>query len=142
MDTKEIFSQSRMERCASLHRAILENWQKTTSSPYTVRATEAISGLTLADLRRQYFAVGAAGDLTEIPFHDMLVVFVMIEHTTAALRRLDKHATEGTIEFKIWTVFPDREAERLLSKIRIETPFDQQPYLSRPLENNRPIDTP
>jgi hypothetical protein len=124
MDTREIFNQSRMERCASIHRAILENWQRTATSPYTVRATESVAGLTLQELRLQYFAVGAGEDLTEIPFHDMLVVFVMIEHTTAALRKLDRNVPEGTIEFKIWTVFPDQEAIRLLSKIRIETPFD------------------
>lgn len=132
MSTKEIFNQSRMERCAAIHRAILENWQKTNASPYTVRATEAVAGLPLNDLRLQYFAVGAGEQLTEIPFHDMLVVFVMIEQTTAAMRRLDKNATAGTIQFKISTVFPDEEALRLLSKIRIETPFDQDPYLPRP----------
>lgn len=130
MGTSEIFNQLRMERCATIHRAILENWQKTTSSPYTVRATASVAGIPLADLRLHYFAVGAGEELTEIPFHDMLVVFVMIEQTTAAMRRLDKTTTAGTIQFKISTVFPDDEALRLLSKIRIETPFDDEPYLS------------
>ena len=69
MDPKEIFSQWRMERCAGIQRAILENWQKSTGSPYTVRATESVAGLTLTELRLQYFAVGAADHLTEIPFH-------------------------------------------------------------------------
>ncbi len=132
MDQGEIFNQSRMERCAAIHQAILENWQKTSTAPYTVRATESISGLPLAEIRLHYFAVGAGDNLTEIPFHDMLVVFVMIERTTAAMRKLDKQANAGTIEFKIWTVFPDDEVRRLLSKIRIETPFDSEPYLRLP----------
>lgn len=132
MGTSEIFNQLRMERCAALQRAILENWQKTTASPYTVRATAAVAGLPLAELRLQYFAVGAGEELIEIPFHDMLVVFVMIEQTTAAMRRLDKSTTAGTIQFKISTVFPDDEALRLLARIRVETPFDDEPFLRLP----------
>ena len=132
MDPREVFNQSRMERCAAIHQAILENWQKSSASPYTVRATEPLAGLPLSELRLRYFAVGAADMLTEIPFHDMLVVFVMIEQTTAAMRRLDKSTSAGTIQFKIWTVFPDAEVLRLLAKIRIETPFDQEPYLRVP----------
>lgn len=132
MDQAEIFNQSRMERCAAIHRAILENWQKSDSSPYTVRATEPLAGLALPEIRLQYFAVGAGDDVTEIPFHDMLVVFVMIEQTTAAMRKLAPNTSAGTIQFKIWTVFPDTEALRLLSKIRIETPFDPQPFLKLP----------
>lgn len=132
MDPKEIFSQWRMERCAGIQRAILENWQKSTGSPYTVRATESVAGLTLTELRLQYFAVGAADHLTEIPFHDMLVVFVMLEQTTAAMRKLDKNAPASTIEFKFNTVFPDDEVRRLLSKIRIETPFDSEPHFRPP----------
>lgn len=131
MLTREVFNQLRMERCMTIHRAILENWQKSNTSPYTVRATESVAGLTLPDLRLQYFAVGAGEDLTDIPFHDMLVVFVMIEQTTAAMRRLDKNATAGTIEFRFSTNFSDDEAQRLLAKIRIETPFDPEPYLAR-----------
>ena len=132
MDPREVFNQSRMERCAAIHQAILENWQKSSASPYTVRATEPLAGLPLAELRLRYFAVGAADTLTEIPFHDMLVVFVMIEQTTAAMRKLDKSTNAGTIQFKIWTVFPDTEVLRLLAKIRIETPFDPDPYLRVP----------
>jgi hypothetical protein len=132
MDPKEIFSQSRMERCANIQRAILENWQRTASAPYTVQATESVAGLTLTELRLQYFAVGAAAELTEIPFHDMLVVFVMLEETTTAMRKRDKTAPATTIHFKFSTVFPDDEVRRLLTKIRIETPFDQSPYLSVP----------
>ena len=135
MDQAEIFNQSRMERCAAIHRAIMENWQNSSSSPYTVRATEPLAGLTLPELRLRYFAVGARKHLTEIPFHDMLVVFVMIEQTTAAMRKLDKGINTGTIQFKIWTVFPDVEALRLLLKIRIETPFDRDPYLQHPPGN-------
>lgn len=134
MGTREIFNQQRMERCAAIQRAILENWQKTSTSPYTVRATESVAGLSLAELRLQYFAVGAGEELAEIPFHDMLVVFVMIEQTTAAMRKLDRNATAGTIEFKISTVFPDEEALRLLAKIRIETPFDVDACLPRPVQ--------
>lgn len=131
MSTKEIFSQSRMERCAQIQRAILENWQKSTSAPYTVRATESVARLSLTELRLQYFAVGAGEELIEIPFHDMLVVFVMLEETTTAMRRRDMNAPATTIHFKFDTVFPDDEVKRLLAKIRIETPFDDSPYLAR-----------
>ena len=137
MDPREIFSQWRMERCARIQRAILDNWQKSASSPsvispYTVRATDRLAGLSLSELRLQYFAVGAGDELTDLPFHDMLVVFVMLEQTTAAMRRLDRNTSDGTIEFRFDTVFPDQEVLRLLSKIRIETPFDPDPYLKRP----------
>ena len=71
----------------------------------------------------------------------MLVVFVMIEQTTAAMRKLDKTTNTGTIQFKIWTVFPDAEALRLLSKIRIETPFDPEPYLQLPPSADRETPT-
>ena len=138
MDQGEIFNQSRMERCAAIHRAILENWQKSDSAPYTVRATDALADLPLSELRLHYFAVGAGEDLAEIPFHDMLVVFVMIEQTTAAMRKLDKSTSAGTIQFKIWTVFPDAEALRLLSKIRIQTPFDEEPFLRMPQSDESP----
>ena len=129
MEPREVFNQSRMERCAAIHQAILENWQKSSALPYTVRATEPLAGLSLAELRLRYFAVGAADELIEIPFHDMLVVFAMIEQTTAAMRKLDKNTSAGTIQFKIWTVFPDAEVLRLLARIRIETPFDPDPFL-------------
>ncbi len=66
----------------------MDAWRINNSFQYIVRATESVDGLALADLRKHYFAVGIGNHLTEIPFHDMLVVFSMIEQEVAALTAL------------------------------------------------------
>lgn len=133
MEHKEIFSLSRMERCVRIQTAIMENWVRSTSAlPYTVRATDSVAGIALSELRLRYFAVGAGEDLVEIPFHDLLVVFTLIERTVAVMKQIPTNVTEATVDFKFSTVFPDHVALRLLSKMRIETPFDPEPYLAVP----------
>src|SRR5581483_11270938 len=123
--TGETFNQKRMDRCLRIATAITENWRKTNSFTYTVRATQAVHGLSLDDLRTHYFAVVVGGDLTDLPFVDLLVVFSIIEQEAAALRtRTDKTAKNFKLSFQITTDWPDEEAVRLLSRIRIETPHD------------------
>lgn len=140
MDDTEIFSQSRVERCMAIQRSIMDNWQKTNQFQYTVRATEKVEGLTLTELRKQYFAVGVGDKLTEVPFHDMLVVFSMIEQEWAALKNhVGSDATEFTINYAFTTAFHDEEAVRLLSAIQIQTPFDKGKRL-RVVEHREPID--
>jgi len=125
MDDSEVFNQKRMDRCAVIQQSIMTNWQRTNSFTYTCRATDSVHGLSLGELRTRYFAVGVEDEVTEIPFHDMLVVFSMIDQECKALKnRVDKTATDFQIHYEITTHFPDPEAARLLSEIRIETPFD------------------
>ncbi len=128
--TGETFNQQRMDRCMAIAHALLENWRKTNSFTYTVRATQALHGLTLDDLRTHYFAVGVGDNLTDLPFTDLLVVFSIIQQETVAVRnRPDKIAKKFQVSYQITTNWPDEEAARLLSQIRIETPFDPKPYL-------------
>jgi len=134
MNTSETFSESRMDRCAKIQRSIMDNWQRTNSFTYVVRATESLGGADLDQLRKQYFSVGVGDQLQEIPFHDLLVVFSMIEQEFAALedyRRETNGRAEAqfTINYQISTNFPDEEAVRLLSGIRIEMPFDGGKFL-------------
>ena len=79
MSTSETFSKARMNRCAEIQHAIMINWRKTNSFSYVVRATESVTGIDLAELRKHYFTVGVGDYLYDIPFHDMLVVFSMIK---------------------------------------------------------------
>ena len=130
MDKSEIFSESRMDRCSQIQRSIIDSWQRTNSFSYIVRATESLEGMDLDDLRKQYFSVGVEDQLQDIPFHDMLVVFSMIEQELAALEEYrqqsgGKPEPHFRIEYQISTDFPDEEAVRFLSGIRIETPFDR-----------------
>lgn len=138
---EEVFNQKRMDRCAKIQRAIMINWQKNNKFDYTVRATQAVSGMLLEDFRKQYFIVGVGNDLTELPFTDMLVIFSMIEQETNALkqRKPIKGEKEFKVKFQISTFFSDEEAARLLSSIRIETPFDKMPYM-RIRQVREPVD--
>lgn len=129
MSKSETFNQVRMDRCTKIQRSIMENWQRTNAFTYIVRATESLDGSELDALRKQYFTVGVNNELQDIPFHDMLVVFSMIEQECAALEKhkqetKDSPQTEFTIKYQISTDFPDEEAVRLLSGIRIEMPHD------------------
>ncbi len=127
----EVFSKDRMRRCTEIQRRIMDAWQATNSLRYVVRATEPVVGLELSDLRNQYFAVGTEGNVTEIPFHDMLVVFSLIEQEAAALKARDRTPgeTEFKVSFRISTSFTDEEAARMLSWIRIESPHDGGGFL-------------
>ena len=127
MSKSEVFSQQRMDRCMAIQQTILLDWQKNYTFRAVVRAMEPIHGLSLNDLRKQYFAVGIEDSLMEIPFHDMLVVFQMIEQVTKKLKKKKRKRgeTEFTIKFQISTNFPDEEVMRLLSGIEIQTPFDE-----------------
>ncbi len=126
----ESFNQTRMDRCVRIQQSILQNWQQTTVFEYTVRATESIEGLSLPELRLQYFSVGVRDELTDLPFTDTLVVFSMISQAIAALKaKMAANEKEGQIRFSITTDFPDDIATRMLSKMKIETPFDNSKFL-------------
>jgi hypothetical protein len=130
MSKSEIFNEKRMNRCGKIMQQITNNWVRTKRFTFVVRATDSIHGITLDELRTRYFSVGIGDELTDIPFHDMLVVFSMLEQQGEALKnRKNKSAKAFSVQFKISTEFPDEEAVRLLSKLRIETPFDDGPYM-------------
>jgi hypothetical protein len=127
---REEFSQARMNRCGRIHQLILENWQTTKVLDYVVRAREPIAGLSLAELRLQYFSVGVGNDLTDLPLTDLLVVFSMIAQTAAMMRaKVAKNEREGQFRFSITTEFSDADAVTLLSQMKIETPFDVEKFL-------------
>ena len=127
----EEFNQSRMNRCVRIQQAILENWQRTTVFSYVVRATESIAGLSLDELRLQYFTVGVGDDLTDLPFTDTLVVFSMLSQSIAALKaRVAAKEKEGRIRLSITTNFPDEVDTEMLSQMKIQTPFDEAKFLS------------
>ena len=127
---REEFSQGRMNRCSRIHQLILENWQRTKVLEYVVRAREPIAGLSVSELRLQYFSVGVGNDLTDLPFTDMLVVFSMIAQTAAIMRaRVANNERDGRFRLSINTDFSDAEAVRLLSQMKIETPFDTHEFL-------------
>ncbi len=119
-----------MNRCSRIHQLILENWQRTKTLEYVVRATESVAGLSLAELRLQYFSVGVGHELTDLPFTDLLVVFSMIAQTVAAMRaKMAKNEIGGSFQLSITTDFSDADALTLLSQIKIETPFDTSKLL-------------
>jgi hypothetical protein len=127
----EVFNQKRMDRCAKIQRAIMDNWSKTNSFYYIVRVTESVEGCTIEDLRKKYFAVGISeNDLQEIPFTDLLVIFSMIIQENAQLeKRKGKKEKKFKISYQITTEFSDEIAAQLLSDIKIQTPFDDGKYL-------------
>jgi hypothetical protein len=126
MDSFEHFSQSRMDRCAAIQYAIVDQWQRTNNFQYIVRATEPIASLPLCELRKQYFSVGVGSTVQDIPFHDMLTVFSLIIQQQHALKNRPRpHGPEFTIKYQISTNFPDDEAVSLLKQIQIQTPHDK-----------------
>jgi len=132
LTVNEIFSQQRIERCGRLCHAIMDNWQQSRPFLYVVRATESLHGLSLADLKSRYFSVGVAdnGEFTDLPLTDLLVLFSMVEQTVAAIKKVPEGQSSGSIDYKIRTVFSDEVAIKLLSRIRIETPFDDASHLA------------
>ena len=118
MDATEGLDQKRKERCIAIHQAIVQHWQETKHLAYTVRATQPVNGLSLADLRKQNFAVGVGQTLEAIPFDDMLVVLSMIEQTCNALQ-----SKSGELAMNYPASFTDAEAARLMSGFKLETPL-------------------
>ncbi len=128
----EVFNQKRIDRCTEIQRSIMDNWQKTNSFFYIVRATDSVEGCTLDELRKKYFAVGISEDnLQEIPFTDLLVIFLMIIQENAELeKRKGKNEKEFKISYHITTEFTDSQAIQVLSDVVIQTPFDACETLS------------
>ena len=134
MSTSEVFSKRRINRCCEIARDILLDRQASESLSYVARSTEPLAGVSLADLRKQYFTVGAGDKLQDIPFTDMLVVFSIVEREWSELekRKLDpkgRMEDEISIVMHLTTDFSDHEAARIINGIRIETPFDDADFV-------------
>ena len=139
MGNLEIFNQKRMGRCSDIARQIVEKWVPTRIVQYVARATQKLDGMTIDDLRTQYFAVGADADrATEVPFLDMLVIFSLAHQQMEAIANSpDKDHVR--MEIAVTTDWPDEDAVRLLSRLQIETPFDEGKFLR--LEEKRQSDS-
>jgi hypothetical protein len=122
----ERLSELRLRRCCEIDSQIMNNWRKTGSLAFTVKATDSIEGISLDELRTRYFAVGVGNRLTEIPFHDMLIVFSLLAEAVKAVQAMKTPTPpESRIVLRIHGDFPDEEALQLLTGITIETPFDR-----------------
>jgi hypothetical protein len=123
--------QERLGRCAAIASQLLDRWQATGRMDYTVRATEAVGGLELAELLRRPFAVGVGDDLTVLPLADVLFVFSLIEKRAAAIAPL---RNQPPVDYSVQVHMPGElsraEAVRLLSQLRIETPLDRGEVLA------------
>ncbi len=130
MSDGEHFNQKRMDKCMKVAGVIIDNFLATKNFTYTIRATHATNGLSLGDLRKQYFSVGVGNDLTELPFVDTLVVFSFVEQQVQGLlAQSPKTGANFKVQVRITTLWPDEEAAKLISRMRIETPFDPYRFL-------------
>jgi hypothetical protein len=117
--------QQRMERCAAIASKVIANWEATNNFQYTLRATDSIAGLDLTELRKRTFKLGAGEDLTEVSLSDVLTVFALLEQQGAAIQQLRSQPQGNyTVTVQVPPEFSDVEAVRILSQLRIETPFD------------------
>ena len=128
-----------MNRCLGLQRLIMDNWRKTNSFQYVVRVTEPIDGESLDELRKKYFTVGIPDKTEDIPFIDLLVVFSLIEQEHAVLKDPQyRNKKNFKVNFQVTTDWPDEQAVRLLSGIRIQT-HEQDKFL-RIVATRKPAD--
>ncbi len=128
-DLKETFNTFRMDRCQEVVSVIMENWQKKNSFEITIRATESVSGKSLADLLKSYFTIGAADKLTDLPLMDVLVVIDTIKQIGLAHQRHPTPKDGDKISFELRTAFTFAEAAALLAAYPAETPFDKGSHL-------------
>ena len=120
----EIFNDARMSRCMSLAHDIFEGWCRRGVVDYTARPTQPIDGIELDELRKVYFSVGPdRNNLTDIPFHDMLIVFECLRMLNAGHKRAGQdNAKQYKITFDVTTDFPESEVSEKLSWIQFSTP--------------------
>lgn len=117
--------QERMERCAAIASKILGNFEATKNPDYTLRAMDPIGGLELRELRQRKFQLGAGEDLHQVSLDEVLTVFSILEQQGAAVRQLQSQpAGDYSVSVQVPGEFSDVEALRILSQLRIETPFD------------------
>lgn len=115
----EVFSDTRMARCQNIAGQILENHARTGRFDYLVTTCDIPLMATIDYIRTLYFGVGVGPDVIEIPFHDLLVVFSLLEQHFIAMQ---KPQPGNEFEYAIATHFSNAEASRLLGQILIDTP--------------------
>lgn len=119
-------NQQRMEVCAAIASKLLANLEATQQPSYTLRATAPIGGQSLGDLWQHRFLLGLGEDLQEVSLNDVLTVFSLLEQQGAAVRELqNRPAGAYSVSVQVASDFSDAEALRILSQLRIETPFDE-----------------
>src|ERR1700730_1180393 len=77
MTLSERFNQARMDKCVAVYQGVLNHWM-TKGFELRVESDESPEGKTLDELGKMYFDVGAGGQLTSLPFLDMLIVVKMV----------------------------------------------------------------
>jgi hypothetical protein len=119
MTISERFSQARMEKCVAVYQQVVNHWM-TKHFELRVETDESPDGKTLEELGKMYFDVGAGGQLTTLPFLDMLIVVKMItdhnEQKTELLKEL-KQGGEATQRMSVKTEFTEDEAFALLDDV-------------------------
>lgn len=119
-------NQQRLEVCAAIASKLLANLEATQLPGYTLRATAPIGGQSLGDLWQHRFLLGLGEDLQEVTLNDVLTVFSLLEQQSAAARELQtRPAGEYSVSVQVPSEFTNAEALRILSQLRIETPFDE-----------------
>lgn len=119
----EIFNQQRMDRCMEIARLIVDSFQQTNTIDYIVRTNKDLNGMSVLDLRGEYFTIEVGQELYEVPFTDLLVIVSIIEERGKAMRaHLDGNKPSGDLTFEITEDWPDEEAACLFSRILIRAP--------------------
>jgi hypothetical protein len=119
MSLSERFNQARMEKCVAVYQQVVNHWM-TKHFELRVETDESPEGKTLEELGKMYFDVGAGGQLTTLPFLDMLIVVKMIvDHNErrATLQKELKKSGEATQQLSVKTEFTEDEAFALLQDI-------------------------
>jgi hypothetical protein len=129
--SNDIMSPERLQRCGEIAQKVIFNWQRTNSLTYVLRATDAVHGLALAELRARRFLLGLTEqDLVELPLNDVLMVFALVEGQVQAFRQF-----QGRLPPSFQTSVPagaamsEEQAARILAQLRVETPHDEGKFL-------------
>jgi hypothetical protein len=129
MSTQEIFSSERMTKCVALQRLILDSSRKSNRFEMIVRATDSVHGVPFHEMRRRHFSVGISGNMTELPFHDLLVVITLIAKEIESQKTVVTSEKTASFRVEFSEDFSDEEAMELLAYVTVETPFDDGRHL-------------
>jgi hypothetical protein len=120
MTLSERFNQARMEKCVAVYQQIIDHWMTSKRFDLRVEADESPERKTLEELGGMYLDLGAGGQLTALPFLDMLIVVKMVvDHNQqrAALQKELKESGEATQRLSVKTEFTEEEAFALLRDV-------------------------
>lgn len=122
---QELATKQRMEHCAAIASQLMAHWEATGNFEYTLRATAAIGGLELKELRERKFVLGLGDELSELSLDEVLAVFSLLEQQGLAMQQL-QNQPQGTYTFtaQVPEKFSDLEAVRILSQLKLQTPHD------------------